>query len=378
MSKQIILTSDKISGKQLSKEQQQFNTLVNKIKTVRVQIEQAQEADLELRRIGEERVAPAENTAKAATREWILALHHSPFQAKLSKKMKDKFPLIMLEELQPLLETSLYGDDAELHAIYEHYEGSGRRYQDIQEEDENLLKNMAADMMNNMYGMNLNPEDLDDPATMREKITARQAEYEAEERARAEKKAQRKKSDAALAAEEKRQAAEAAVKKTAKQIYMDLVRHFHPDREPDETLRAEKTEVMKQVTSAYEANDHLLLLELQLSLLSGRDNAVLQFDKAQLRHFNQSLQNQLRELEQELFFASPAGSGNLYAMLYHPNRKQMLAQIERHIAEMKKMTRGLQGNIRLIQQDVQVFKEFVRDYELTDDGFDDFLPDFWK
>jgi len=42
------------------------------------------------------------------------------------------------------------------------------------------------------------------------------------------------------------------VKKTTRQIYVDLVKHCHPDREQDELKRIEKTEWMKQITAAYE------------------------------------------------------------------------------------------------------------------------------
>jgi hypothetical protein len=151
---------------------------------------------------------------------------------------------------------------------------------------------------------------------------------------------------------------------------MDLVRHFHPDKEQDEQLRAEKTEVMKQITTAYEADDHLQLLELQLSLLTGRDNAVLNFDKAQLRYFNQTLQRQLFELQQEYYFASPEGNGNPYAMLFAHDRARMLDNIERFVRHLNQATKGMRSNARIIQTEA-VFKAFVRDYELPEDWFED-------
>lgn len=376
MSKHLQIVAGQKPGQTLSKEQKRFNSLVKKIKTLRAQIEKTQELDQELRRLGDERVKPAEMEAMAADRDWIMALHNSPFRPKLSKKLADKLDQILLAEIEHLLSTHFYRDDAELQELYARYEASGRSYAEIQEETEQDMKSMAAQMMNDMFGMDVEAGDLDDPDSMREKINAKQAEFEAAERARAEKRAQKVKTDSQIAAEEKRLAAESAVKKTAKQIYVDLVRHFHPDKEQDEQLRAEKTEVMKQITAAYEADDHLRLLELQMTLLSGRDNVFADFNDSQLKYFNKTLQQQAAELEQELYLVSPEANGNIYAMLYAPERRWMLANIEQHVRQQKKLLQDIRHNTKVIQQE-KVFKEFIKEYELEDED-DFFMDEFWR
>lgn len=377
MSKQLQIVQGKQAGQVLSREQKQFNTLVKKIKILRAEIEKTKELDLELRRIGEERVTPAEKTAMAACREWIMALNNSPFRAKLSKKQGEKLEQILLEEIDHLLRTQFYEDDAELQELFARYEGSGRSYAEIQEEDEEDMKSRAAQMMNDMFGMDIELDDLDDPGRIQEKINAKQAEFEAAEQARAEKRAKKVKTDSQRAAEEKRQAAETAVKKTAKQIYVDLVRHFHPDKEQDEQLRLEKTEIMKQITVAYEADDHLRLLELQMTLLSGRGNVFADFNDAQLKYFNQTLRQQVYELEEELDLVSPQSNGNLYGMLYAPERRWMLANVEKHIRLQRQLVKDLQHNQKAIQQE-KIFKAFIRDYELEEDEDDFFSDDFWN
>lgn len=371
MSKHLQIVQDKQPGQTLSKEQKRFNSLVKKIKTLRGQIEETKALDLELRRLGDERVKPAEIAAMAADRDWVMGLNNSPFRAKLSQKLADKLDHILLAEIGHLLNTQFYRDDAELQSLYARYEASGRTYAEIQEEEEQETKAMAAQMMNDMFGMDIEVDDLDNPGSMQEKIKAKQEEFEAAERARAEKRAQKIKTDSQLAAEEKRLAAEAAVKKTAKQIYVDLVRHFHPDREQDEQLREEKTEVMKQITAAYEADDHLRLLELQMTLLSSRDNVFADFNDTQLKYFNKTLQQQVNELEEELYFASPEGNGNIYAMLYAPDRRWMLANVEKHVRQQQKLAKDLRHNLKAIQQE-KAFKIFIREYELEEEGFD-----FW-
>jgi hypothetical protein len=363
MSKHLQIVPGKQAEKTLSKEQKRFNTLVKKIETLRFEIEQTKELDLELRRVGEARVTPAEKAAMAACRDWIMVLHNSPFRHKLSKKQYEKFVLILLEEISRLLDTPYYTDDAALQELFAQYEDSGRSYAEIRDEMEQDMKKMTAQMMNDMFDMDIEAEDLNDPESMREKINAKQAEYESAERERAEKRTKKGKT-------ESQQAAETSVKKTAKQIYINLIRHFHPDKEPDEQRRLEKTEVMKQITAAYDADDHLRLLELQMTLLSDQNNVFAAFDNPQLKYFNQTLQEQVAELEQDLYLASPEGNGNLYAMLYAPKRQWMLANVEQHIRHQKEVVKGIQQNIKAIQQE-KVFKEFVKYYQLEDDFFFD-------
>jgi hypothetical protein len=376
MSKHLQIVTGKQPGQTLSKEQKRFNTLVKKIKTLRAQIEKTKELDLELRRLGDERVKPAEKAAMAADRDWVMGLNNSLFRAKLGKKQAEKLERILLEEISHLLRTHFYQDDVELQELYARYEGSGRSFAEIQDDEDQETKAMAAQMMNEMFGMDVEMDDLDNPESMQEKIKAKQAEFEAAERERAEKREKKIKTDSQRAAEEKRLAAETAVKKTAKQIYVDLVRHFHPDREQDEQLRDEKTEVMKQITAAYEADDHLRLLELQMTLLSGRDNVFADFNNTQLNYFNKTLQQQAAELEEELYLASPEVNGNIYAMLYAPDRRWMLANVEKHVRVQQKLVKDIRHNLKAIQQE-KIYKAVIREYELEED-LDFFPDDFWR
>jgi hypothetical protein len=362
MSKGVHIIPTGKGGKQLGKEQKRFNTLVEKIGFLRAQIELARQLDIELRRIGTERIRPAELKVMTATREWIFALHNHPEKDRLSYKLAQKFPEVILHEMEPLLGTSEYEDDRELSELFAYYEGSGRSYAEIAEEEADKRKKMKAQMMREMFGFDLDPEDLDEPAAAFEQMEDQQATSDAGEHESAGHQTKRPKTEARQAAEEKRKDAERAVKKTARQVYLDLVRHFHPDKEPDEVKRVEKTEVMKEITSAFEADDHLKLIELQMNLLANRENIVTGFDDAQLKFFNKTLQQQVNELELELEAESPTGNGNPYGALFSPVKSSMLRNIEQYIHEQKMYERSILNNLKIIRMP-KVFQEFVRDYD---------------
>ncbi len=366
MSKQLEIVKGKKADQKLSKEQKRFNTLVKKIKALRADIEQVKVLDMELRQLGDKRIAPSEKNYISTFREWVFALHHSSFKSKLSKKEKGKFAVIMQEEITGLLQHEFLYEDEELRSLFSEYEDKGRSFEEVEAEKEAFEKIIATQMFKNMFGLDIEPDDIDDPEKINEKIAEKRAEFEAEEQARAEEKANRKKSDSALAAEAKREEAALAVKKTTRQIYFDLVRHFHPDKEPDETLRAEKTELMKQITGAYDADDHLQLLELQMTMLTDRENVFADFDDAQLKYFNTSLQQQARELEEEIYFSSPEGNGNRYAMFYDRNQAAMLRNIERHVQKQKNVVKQVKKNMELIREE-RNFKDFVRSYEFEEE-----------
>ena len=84
-------------------------------------------------------------------------------------------------------------------------------------------------------------------------------------------------------------------------LYLDLVKALHPDREPDEAEKARKTELMKQVTAAYEGNELLTLLRLQLELNHIDQSHLENLAEDQLKHYNKLLREQVRELDDKMY-----------------------------------------------------------------------------
>jgi len=87
--------------------------------------------------------------------------------------------------------------------------------------------------------------------------------------------------------------------RSVRTVYMDLVKAFHPDRESDETEKIRKTGIMQQVTQAYQDNNLMDLLKLQIDF-ERIDQAHLEnLGKAQLNYYNKVLQQQVEDLEIE-------------------------------------------------------------------------------
>lgn len=101
------------------------------------------------------------------------------------------------------------------------------------------------------------------------------------------------------AAERKRQA-EQQSKQSVREVFRKLVSSLHPDRETDPAEHARKTEMMKRLNLAYQSNDLLSLLGLQLELAQLDAAALTALPDARLKQFNQALREQLQSLKLEL------------------------------------------------------------------------------
>jgi len=351
-----IVGTGRAGGPALTKEQKRFNQLVGKIKAIRAKIDRFKEVDQELRHLGQKMILPAEEKLTLAQRDLVLAMHASPHKSMLTKRQHQKFRQVMNAEITMLLKTMFLAEDAQLRRLFGVYSETGMSYEEMEAESAKQAREEAA----RWFGDDVDADDLDDPEKV-EELLKRKADAERE--AENEEPEARRKSKAQLDAESKRNSAESAVKKTTRQIYLDLVKHCHPDREQDELKRAEKTEWMKQITAAYDVDDHLRLLEMQMTLLTERENAFADFTANELKYFNESLQRQFVTLEDEMMMSHPLHTGNMFGRLFHPNRSIMLRELEAEQHSLKHRTRAVGLNAQLITSE-QGFRRYVVDYVL--------------
>lgn len=368
------LTISRADKTVLSREQKRFNQIVNRIKKVRGELEKLRLAREELESRHMPLLLEAEKASVTARRDLVMAADTSPARRRLSKKQAKKLAQIMLEELAGLLHTSIFSEDAKLKELYQAYDPHHASFDEARAEGEEMARDMAADMFRDVFGVDVAPEDLDDEEKMAghfQKVQEKEAAFRAEQ---THGRPQKKQSKRQIEAAAKSAAVETALHKTTRQIYLDLVKHYHPDREQDETLRHEKTEWMKQITAAYEADDHLRLLELQMTLLSDRENAYAGFDEVHLKHFNQTLQRQLRELEMDLHFHGHGGlaAGPLEGF-YHPDPRIMRQNVSRYIKEMETDAASFRSLAAAMQDNDSALSRWIAEYVFEEDAFD--FPD---
>jgi hypothetical protein len=180
------------------------------------------------------------------------------------------------------------------------------------------------------------------------------------------------------AAEAERQSAVREVGQSMRDIYRKLVSALHPDREPDPQARDRKTALMQRVNQAYEKDDLLSLLGLQLEIEQIDAAHLAAVPPQRLEHYNQVLREQLAGLEGELECCvapfrdslGPAGRGTLTPTLVD---RQLTAEI----AQLKMLIRSLEAD-RLALRDPGARAEALRDYrpDTEEPGLDELAPLF--
>jgi hypothetical protein len=165
--------------------------------------------------------------------------------------------------------------------------------------------------MLNDFGVDIDLSDIK-PGMSEETLAAKAAETMARLRGKIEEKQQpssprRRKNQRQIEKEERQRQAEDLRKKTVATIYKQLARVLHPDLELDAALRRQKEVLMQELTVAYRNNDMLTLLRLEMEWIEREEGDIARLTDEKLAIYNQTLNEQVQNLEREL-----------YELPYHP------------------------------------------------------------
>jgi chemotaxis protein histidine kinase CheA len=363
MSKKLSITH--VSGKAsaLSKEQKRFNTYITKVKTLKTKVEDMKVLNRELYQIGEDKIKPLLTREADAFRTLVLAIDRSSFWGDLSANKRKKLRQIVLELVEPLI--SEHGMD-DLIPIYDKNADKGEDYAEMARQQEEMEKAMTKKMMEMMFGLEVEDEDLKDPGTFQEKMQEKFEQKQAEE---TEREANRKKTAKQQAKEERENEAERKLTQSSKQIYLQLAKAFHPDTAENEEEEKRRTEILQEVNAAYEANDLMKLLEMQITLMEGKEEQLSKMGDDKLSPYNKILKRQIDELEMQLQQLNPQFNGHPYASIYHTHKGSQTRKINLVISEYKDTISQLTNTVESIGT-LKGFKNFIANYEFEEEEMD--------
>ncbi|MCL6231663.1 molecular chaperone DnaJ [Acinetobacter amyesii] len=99
---------------------------------------------------------------------------------------------------------------------------------------------------------------------------------------------------------QKREQAEKLVNQSLKTVYLKITAMIHPDREPDETKKAEKTQLLQVVNQAHEAQDLFYLLKLQLQLETNKGKSPKALSDEHLKFYQMAFEAQSQRLASQI------------------------------------------------------------------------------
>lgn len=197
------------------------------------------------------------------------------------------------------LVSDLIDEDTSLKAIYNKYSGTNF------DREAALQAAEMKSMLEAALGVDLGDDaDLHSREALLQRARAHIEQQAAKKAAVASKRearrAARDKSAKQLAAEAREQEEQAQISLSIREVYRKLASALHPDRETDPQERDRKTRLMQRVNEAYDKNNLLQLLELQLELDHIDQRSINHISEARLTHYNQILKDQVRELDRQI------------------------------------------------------------------------------
>jgi hypothetical protein len=280
-------------GKQrLSSAQRTFNRLTQRIRRGREALAAWDAFMLRFQARAEKELKPIELDIRAAQRGLAIQLDLLLTAKKpdkgFTRKRRAKVRGALLEIAGDILRG---GPDAEVEALYD-------RHSDIphateREGEMELAEAMLADI--------LGEESIEGHEAQTVEELLHHAGEKLHEAHADERRARggRRRGDSDEVAQSKAQAARQAIQ-SVREVYRKLVSALHPDRETDAVEHKRKTALMQRANQAYERNDLLELLALQIEIEQIDAAALAQLPEARLGHYNEVLQEQVQVLETQL------------------------------------------------------------------------------
>lgn len=360
----------------LSKAQKEFNRLTKKIGDLEVELEQFRTTTISVQQRVQTDYVPLLNEFNALRADLVRLFDRAYDRPEATKTERKKLTDLILNLAYDLI--SEHGLD-ELKPIYDKHDKDG--YDATDADVDMQVSEMMKEMVGAMYGIQFD-ENVDVStkekfsAYMEEQLQAKQAEAHQQKQEAEERRAKKPKTAKQQAREEKKQLEERNITRAVRTLYMDLVKAFHPDREPDEAEKARKTEIMKRVTDAYEKSDLLSLLKLQLEFNRIDQQHLENLADEQLKYYNKILKQQADELNEELF----GMQSQLSAMLGKPlmmvgSALSLEYSLNNDIRELKKNIKETKKDIKDLANPT-VLKAFLKTYRIQKNQDFDLLGGF--
>ncbi len=344
----------------LSKSQKEFNRLTNKIEKLSVELHELREAAQHIQQRVQTDYRPLVEQYSQFRADLVRLFDRAYESSDYTKTEKKKLVDLIRNIAFDLI--SEHGIDS-LKPIYDKHDTTGfdKANNAADEQTADLMK----EMMSSMFGIQFDEDaDVSDPQKMTAYMQEQMARQEAAEAQRQQQRANKPKSAKQQEREAKKQAEERNTTKAVRTLYMDLVKAFHPDREPDEAEKLRKTEIMHRVTAAYEKSDLLALFQLQLEF-ERIDRAHLEtLAEDQLKYYNKILKQQAQELDDEFFTLQ----NELAAMMGRPafavsSRIALEFTLNSDIAQLKRDVKQLKSDVKVLA-DMSQLKYWLKTYRI--------------
>lgn len=359
----------------LQKEQKRFNKLTADISRRRRELLELNDAIAQLKINYVKKIVPVQNKHSELIQEMIY-LADENFDNKIFTKADRKSICVLLDESIGSLDEQYIND--RIKDIFARR--LGENFDDVVNEANSFATNRTKEFLNEMFGMDVDCDDNVSQEELMHRVRQKFMEQEEQERLREEQSPKRKKSAKTLAKEAREKEAEKHQSQSIREVYRQLAKSLHPDRIANDEDYETKTKLMQEVNAAYEKDDLLTLLEIQLKIEQISQENIDGVALEKLKHFNVVLKRQFDELNIELHNVSTQLSMefpnlNLYGAL---TPKKIEMHIRSRIKQTKQIVEDLQTHLGFWKMDIKMFRMYLREAIDLNQANDDFTDDLFE
>jgi hypothetical protein len=341
------------STRQLSTVQKEFNRLTRKLETRRQALE-ALAADAERLRLrwAEEaapRLAAVDRAMQALIRRLDATLQRPPPGPSLKKRERRVLVDYLLDLVENRLEHADSAAHASLEAIFDRH--SDTTLAELREEEQEIFRSSLAAFAEEL---GLDASEDSDEETLRERIgdaiDEREAAHAAEQAQRAERRRKGRPSreqHTALRREEARRDAGQSLR----DVFRRLASALHPDRESNPEERARKTTLMQQANQAYESDDLMTLLRLQVEADQLDPERLAAVPEERLRGYNLLLKEQIATVDSQIDHTQATLREEFSHGFRAPRRfhiKELDHAIDQRLADMRRLESTYRHDLELL------------------------------
>jgi hypothetical protein len=282
----------------LSKNQQNFNKLIKKIEALEKQIVDTKNLAFELTIAYSKEISPVQKTLGKAYFEFATILDSYVQNIKLTNRQNDDFENHIMDLFNIALTYTEPNEQEE--ALYNKY--GNVSYKEMLEVEKLDLFEQFRDFMEDEMGVDVGDMDFDMSNEEEARKYAEKLKEQLDKKNQEEEEIEqnKKKTKKQIEEEQKQKLEDELSKKSLRSIYISLAKMLHPDTEINEDQKAEKTELMKKVTVAYDQKDLATLLKLEMEWVNRTADDLQKLTDGKLKLYNKVLSEQVDELEEEL------------------------------------------------------------------------------
>ena len=316
---------------ELSPQQRKLNRLIDKIEQQQLELKQWQQAQEQIQQYTRQTLMPVYQELHAVLFQQLEQLWKHLHEAEFSKAEATQLD-VKIQYLAAYLKNSqsLSRQQAEIvDNIYNYYQ------QHIEHSQARKNKKQSAEEIELFFDEENNSEQI---------ASEDFEEWDSEKYSQAREQAKLKHQ------KEKLEQATKLAEQSLKTVYLKIAATIHPDREPDETKKIEKTELLQRANEAYAAQDLFYLLKLQIQIEQNRGNSQKGLSAEQMKFYQLALDLQSQKLDDQIEEIIQSLSWNKKAQAGKVKITNLYKQVDADTSAMKKQLKGEKERLKYMKK----------------------------